>query len=203
MVKKIFEVDTESLEDCTRLLKTAQSLIGQLKVSKFGSRKEQAIEIFDACMRIYNADISSAYKGMSFDTNPIYYVYTHCEPTHNAHVGKNGKTTFAATIGMTKLPFYVGKGTGTRAFDLNRNESHRKIRQRLQKFQKEIVVEIIKDRLSELDALMLESKIIDIFGLITSNGKLVNLDEGINNKERRLLYKDDLYRLSEFYKNSV
>jgi len=203
MGKKTYEIDTDSLEDCMRLLKVAQSLIGQLKVNKYGTRQEQAIAIFDSCMAIYNADISSAYTGMQFDERPVYYVYTHCEPTHNAQVGKNGKTTFAATIGMKKLPFYVGKGTGNRAYELDRNETHRKIRQRLHNFNKEIEVEIIKDNLTELDALMLESKLIDIFGLVTSGGKLVNLDEGVNSKERRNLYKDELHKISSLYKNSV
>ena len=203
MKKKIFEVDIDSLEDCTRLLRTAQSLIGQLKVGKYGTRKEQASIIFDSCMSIYNLDISAAYAGMEFDTNPIYYVYTHCEPTANAHVGKNGKTSFAAAVGMKKLPFYIGKGTGNRAYDLDRNETHRKIRQRLRSFGKEVEVEIIKSNITDLDALMLESKFIDIFGLISSGGKLVNLDEGINSSERRNLYKNELCKLNEFYRNSV
>lgn len=203
MNKKIYEVDIDSIEDCTRLLKTAQALIGQLKVSKFGTRREQAIEVFDACMSIYNTDISSVYAGMQFDATPIYYVYTHCEPTISAHVGKNGKTTFAATIGMTKLPFYVGKGVGDRAYDLNRNETHRKVRQKLHKFDKEISVEIIKTGLTELEALMYESKLIDIFGLVATGGKLVNLDEGINSKERKEMYKSQLHEISSLHRNSV
>lgn len=42
-----------------------------------------------------------------------------------------------------------------------------------------------------------------MFGLIASGGKLVNLDEGVNSKERRLKYKDELREISMLYKNSV
>jgi hypothetical protein len=54
-----------------------------------------------------------------------------------------------------------------------------------------------------MEALILESKLIDMFGLIASGGKLVNLDEGVNSKERRLKYKEALQEISILYKNSV
>ena len=200
---KSYEVNIDSLGDCTRLLKTAQSLIGRLRVSKYGTHREQAGAILQACQTLYNTDISSVYAALSLNESPVYYVYTHYEPTINAHVGKNGKTTFAASVGMTKLPFYIGKGTGNRAYDLNRNETHRKVRQRLREFGKDVVVEIIKDKLTEKEALMLESKLIDIFGLVSNGGRLVNLDEGINSKERRALYEGSLSTLSTLHKNSV
>ena len=114
-----------------------------------------------------------------------------------------GISTFAATLGMELIPFYVGKGVGDRAYDLNRNETHRKVRQKLQQFGQEVSVKILKSGLTEMEALILESKLIDMFGLIASGGKLVNLDEGVNSKERRLKYKDELREISMLYKNSV
>jgi len=60
----------------------------------------------------------------------------------------------------------------------------------------------ISDLYRHLDS-NLESKLIDMFGLIASGGKLVNLDEGVNSKERRLKYKDELREISMLYKNSV
>lgn len=66
-----------------------------------------------------------------------------------------------------------------------------------------VEVSVIKSNLTEIDALMLESKLIDIFGIIATGGNLVNLDEGINNKERQMLYKDALCELNDVFKNSV
>lgn len=101
------------------------------------------------------------------------------------------------------MPFYIGKGKGTRSTDLNRNETHRKVRQKIQKFGKDIIVFKIAENLTEKEALILESKLIDIFGLMSFKGRLVNLDEGIAVKERRQKYQKSLDNLSEFYKNSV
>jgi len=54
---------------------------------------------------------------------------------------------------------------------------------------KEIKVAKIKTNLSELAALSLESKLIDVFGLLPNRGYLTNLDEGVRPQERRNLYK--------------
>lgn len=115
-------------------------------------------------------------------------------------MGKCGITSFAASIGMKHIPFYVGKGTGNRYKDLNRNETHRKIRQKLNKFNKDIEVEIVKDNLTEKEALILESKLIDIFGLLPNGGRLVNLDEGIKSEERKSRYIEDLSVINTLYK---
>lgn len=200
---KTFEIDIDSIDDCKKLRNTMNSTIGQLQALSQGTRKEKFKILFNACESIINTDISSLYKNMQLDTNPVYYVYAHCDPAANIAFGKNGVSTFAATLGMLKLPFYIGKGTGARAYDLNRNESHRKVRQRLQKFNKDIEVSIFKNNLTELEALMLESKLIDMFGLTSVGGRLVNLDEGVNKDERRLIYKEHLHQLNRFYKNSV
>lgn len=134
----------------------------------------------------------------------MYYVYAHCDPGFKIALKKNGKTTFAATLGMEYVPFYIGKGSGNRAYDLNRNESHRKVRQKIQRFGKDVAVTILKDGLTELEALCIESKLIDIFGLISQrDGHLVNLDEGVSPNERRKLYKDKLSEISQLQKNSA
>ena len=136
------------------------------------------------------------------DRNPIYYVYAHCEPNKIA-LRKNGITTWAATVGFENIPFYIGKGKDGRAFDLKRNETHKKVREKFKIFEKDIKVKIIKEGLTELEALCLESKLIDIFGVMGKGGRLVNLDEGIKPEERRQIYYNDLKNLSKFYQNSL
>lgn len=203
MNKKTFDIDIDSLEECQKMLAQLKSIIGQLRCEKHGSKNQLKQQHFNACTAIFNTDISCLYDGLALDQSKIYYVYTHSEPNRNIAVGKCGKSTFGATLGMTKLPFYIGKGVGNRAQDLNRNETHRKVRQKLHKFGNEIVVEKIYTGLSEMEALMIEAKLIDIFGLIPEGGRLVNLDEGIKNKERRQMYKAHLCQLNDFYRSSV
>jgi hypothetical protein len=182
-----------------------KSIVCQLRAEsgKFETRSQKNLRIFNACNKIYETDISSLYENLHLDISPIYYVYAHSDPSAMISAGRYGRSTFAATIGLTKLPFYISKGVGDRAYDLNRNETHRKFRQTLHKFNKEIEVSIFKSELTEVDALMIESKLIDIFGIIATGGNLVNLDEGINNKERQMLYKDALSELNDVFKNSV
>ena len=93
-------------------------------------------------------------------------------------------------LGLTHEPFYIGKGIDNRCYDLNRNEGHRKIRQMIESVSKEIMVIKIRDDLFEHEALGLESKLIDIFGLKSLNeySFLVNLDEGKLPSDRRKLY---------------
>lgn len=47
------------------------------------------------------------------------------------------------------------------------------------------------------------TELLDIFGLVATGGKLVNLDEGINSKERKELYKSELHEISNLHRNSV
>lgn len=205
MNKKIFEVDIHSLDECEKLFQRMKGIVCQLRADsgKSETRAQKNLRIFNACNTIYDTNISSVYKNVKFDMSPIYYVYTHSDPDAKITAGRYGRSTFAATIGLSKLPFYIGKGAGNRAYELNRNETHRKFRQTLHKFNKEIEVSIFKSGLTEVEALMIESKLIDIFGIIATGGKLVNLDEGINSKERQMLYKSAMSELNDVFKNSV
>jgi hypothetical protein len=196
------EVDYNNIEDLEELSNKIKSQLGSLKSAKYGSKRDIKKIKFDSCNEIYNTDISDLYSDIRLDTNPNYYVYVHCEPNKIA-IGKDGVTTWFATLGVDLRPFYVGKGIGNRAYDLNRNETHRKIKQRLKEFNQDIQVKIIKDGLTELEALCLESKLIDIFGLVGKGGHLVNLDEGIKSKERQERYGKWLSNLNSYYKNSL
>lgn len=205
MLKK-FEVEWDSQEDCYKLYEKIRSRVFEFKKlndPNHLSKKDKFLKIFNSCMNVYNTDISKVYNNLKLDETPRYYVYAHCDPGFKIAIKKEGRSSFAATLGMEYMPFYIGKGTDNRAYDLNRNETHRKVRQKINSFNREIKVKIIKDNLTEKEALMLESKLIDIFGLVSYKGRLVNLDEGINNTERRKLYEEDLKELSNYYKNSV
>ena len=149
-------------------------------------------ELFNSCVNIYNTDISHLYDVDESDYERKYYVYAHCDPTKQIAIDKHGVTTFAATLGMKHKPFYIGMGHDDRAYDLDRNETHRKYRQQIKQNDLDIDVHIISEGLSKVEALALESKLIDIFGLIVKKGHLVNLDEGKNNKERKSYMKTNL-----------
>src|SRR5208282_78053 len=152
------------------------------------SRKERERRLFDACSLIWNTDISSLYGALVLDTTPNYYVYAHLDSCRKVLVERAGVTTFAATLGMPYFPFYIGKGTGDRWQDFNRNETHRKVRERIARLSKAPIAIKLNDGLTEAQALQLEAKLIDIFGLITNGGKLCNLDEGLYPEQRRQFY---------------
>lgn len=111
------------------------------------------------------------------DEEEKYYVYLHVQPSGKriefAHDGVSIKTA--------GYPFYVGKGTALRAFDLNRNQGHGAILRQLvaDGVPPNDIVFIVKDRMSEPAALALESKLIYFFGTRYEQGRkglLVNLD---------------------------
>jgi hypothetical protein len=132
-----------------------------------------------------------------------YYLYFHCDPRKRLNIKTNLKHLLLSTMfNMKYEPFYVGKGIGNRAYDLCRNDSHRKRRTNIRNHNEEIVVHIAKKGMGENQALYLEGVMMDILGLISHSSKtgmLVNLDEG-SKKERfefynQLKYKETIYRL--------
>lgn len=106
-----------------------------------------------------------------------FYVYVHIEP---------GKRAFSLSekYGGVFLgrPFYVGKGSGDRAYNLKRNQGHgKKLKKVLSDgWKPEQIVHVAFDGLSENRALEIESKLIYFFGGIYDRGEksgiLFNLD---------------------------
>lgn len=112
------------------------------------------------------------------DVNEKYYVYAHVDPTGVQFAVEN---EFGGNWGGT--PFYIGKGSGQRAFDLKRNQMHGKLIAKAMKagFEARDIVHIIARDLSESSALELEAKYIYFFGqaLESKHGTLVNLDQSM------------------------
>ena len=101
-----------------------------------------------------------------------YYVYAHVEPS------KGGFQ--AGEVNFQGVPFYIGKGVGDRAYNLQRNEGHGAELRRLLKSGKQPnqIVVVLMDSLTESQALCIESKLIYFFGTrfdSQKNGVLVNL----------------------------
>lgn len=128
------DVDLTSLESINKTINLLKVKRGELQRSinpMLLTRNERNKQIFDACQRIIDTDISNVYNGIILDSKKIYYVYAHLDPSMPIAINRHGVSTFAATLGMKHRPCYIGKGSGNRCFELDRNETHRKIRQRL------------------------------------------------------------------------
>lgn len=121
-------------------------------------------------------DWSSLFSG---DETPKYYVYAHVNPYVNSH--KRFVKEGVLRLDFRGVPFYIGKGTGNRAYDLNRNQGHG---QKLKELRNAgatpaEVVQVLADKLTEAQALELESKLIFFYGTLyerSRGGILVNLD---------------------------
>lgn len=173
-----------------QLLKDNISLSEEYKKDNLRYHRHLAAieKAYNCIKRIYSTDISNLYESSS---TPEYYVYAHCNPLRPLRIKFDEKHAFSAIdLGLTHEPFYIGKGTGNRCFDLNRNEGHRKIKNMIESASKEVMVVKLKENLHSHEALAIESKIIDILGLRSLNqySLLVNLDEGKMPAERRSLY---------------
>lgn len=87
------------------------------------------------------------------------------------------------------LPFYVGKGTGTRSFDhlVKPDETRKGLRiKEIEASGAKVLVSRLVDSLSEHQAIRLEAELISAFGTVDSGGILANtvLPSGLAKKAR-------------------
>ena len=187
-------VDWNSLKDLkkniTNLQKRRKKLLREIgyREINFNGSKYNMDKIYPIFESILNTNLDDLYN--SCDLTPKYYVYVHCNPEIPLNI-TNIKHIFCGSQFKLKYePIYVGKGVADRFLDLNRNDSHRKVRSKLILHKKDLLLIKIQENLTEGQAYSLESKIIDILGIkcLSKHGILLNLDEGKNPIERRKLY---------------
>jgi hypothetical protein len=143
-------------------------------------RKDASEEELEATWVTHFADVMADDWSRYFvDTDGAddYYVYLHFDPRIDRQIKL---TSEECSISVSGEPFYVGKGTGLRAYDLKRNEGHGVILRQLRHegFMAEDVVRVVAHGLTEAKALEIESKLIHFFGSrfdAANPGKLVNL----------------------------
>ncbi len=92
--------------------------------------------------------------------------------------------------GSNARPFYIGKGTGTRAWDHVTNIDKTKKGRRIKEIKDEgfdVIVSVLADGLSEIQALKLEAELISAFGTEDTGGFLTNsvLPTGKQSKPRK------------------
>ena len=176
----------------TRLQKRRKKLLADLGYGEvsFAGSKLNMDSLMPAIEGIFDTDLSCIYGVASAGAS---YVYFHCDPTKPLNPRGDIRAIYLASkFGLKFEPVYVGKGVGDRCFDLQRNDSHRKIRSALISKGLDLEVVVAADGLSDGAALAMESKLIDVLGLraLSKTGWLVNLDEGCMASERRRRYPE-------------
>jgi hypothetical protein len=103
-----------------------------------------------------------------------YYVYAHVDPR------KRPAVLPPMNAVLNGEPFYIGKGSGQRAWDLKRNQGHGKRITALRNLghADTALVSLVAETLTERDALVIEAKLIYFFGSVydeATHGYLLNL----------------------------
>lgn len=165
------------------------------------SVKVHADHGIDMLEQIMSCDLSSVYVDRGGPRD--YYVYAQCDPTKTLNPRDIKHFLLASRLKLRNEPFYVGKGCGGRASQMDRNSFQRKVLAQIAaKGHSPESVVVAKD-LAESAALALEAKLIDILGLrtLSQNGLLTNIDEGSFTEARRRCYPQS-EQLSKFFERN-
>jgi hypothetical protein len=192
-MKKIIEVDFDDPKDLKKVISGLQirrkDLLRKLGFNeiRFNGSKYNIDNILPEFNRMLDSvNIESGDN----------YVYFHCNPYRKLDVSGNVKHLFLASRfnNITHEPIYVGKGIGDRYLDLNRNDSHRKIRSIIRRKGQDLIPVKIIENISERTALELENVFMYSLGLkaLSQYGLLCNLIENDNSSIKYLIQDNEV-----------
>lgn len=112
---------------------------------------------------LLDQDWSYLFKEKEFDC-PNHYVYIHSNPENKEII----KCCYKNTILEIPIPFYIGKGYDTRAYSTFRTGRHFRCLNELLKSENDMddIVTIVREKMTDIEASELESKLISFFGII-------------------------------------
>ena len=131
MAERSFTVDYDDPSDLKKMIfklrRRREDVLAQKGYvgTSFNNNKHAIHQILPVIEGMLDTDITSLYDG---DTNRNFYVYAHTDPTKILNIKNIKHYVLASRYGLREVPFYIGKGTGSRWLDLGRNDSHRKKR---------------------------------------------------------------------------
>lgn len=126
---------------------------------------------------LLDQDWSFLYAHKDHNTEPKFYVYAHVRPSrNNIHLDEKHGGDYGG------MPFYIGKGTGSRVTNFRRGDEHSNMLRTLGRSgsTKDDIAHILFDNLTESKALEIEAKLIYFFGAVHDRSRgcstLINFD---------------------------
>jgi hypothetical protein len=185
-MKKELSVNWDSPKDLTRVISQLHNRKRELEGHV--GKKQKAKDRLSLMMEVWNTPVYLNDENLSSEKD--FYVYTHfTSDRRHFPCEKDSVSMFCHAVGMPSIPFYVGKGKGDRHSCKERNKGHQLVRKLSENRGDETQSFVLMGGLTEMEALVMEGKLIDIIGQrAIKTGPLTNLDEGYRVKHRRRQY---------------
>jgi hypothetical protein len=185
-MKKEFLVNWDNPKDLTRLISQLHNRKRELEGHV--GKKQKAKDRLALMLEMWNSPISLSGEDLSIEKD--FYIYIHYLPDRKVFpCEKDSLSLFCHAIGLPAIPFYVGKGKGSRHSCKERNKGHQLVRKLSEDRGNDTQSFVLLDGLTEIESLLLEGKLIDIIGQrAIKTGPLTNLDEGYKVRYRRRQY---------------